>query len=224
LGRAVILIYGAQAAVALVVVVAAGLVSLFGAARLIPEPQLTVPAGVLCLLWGMGVTWYYAARKQGQPSAEALALRVPGRSSFIIGGALGLAGAAAGALIAIKYSDERSLFAGLFTGGGGSWVTPVTVLLMGLLPLYDELLYRGLVFRVLRDYAGPAAIPLTALWFGLSYLLLEWGNWAGLLVVAVLGLSWSLLRWFYGSILPSLLGHALYTWLMPVLVALGGGR
>jgi membrane protease YdiL (CAAX protease family) len=72
-------------------------------------------------------------------------------------------------------------------------------------PLAEELVFRGYLHAALRSWLGPwSAIVTGALLFGLLHGL----TYA--LPIAVLGLWFGWLRERTGSLLPSMLGHALH--------------
>ncbi len=76
-----------------------------------------------------------------------------------------------------------------------------------LVGLVEELLFRGLIFRALLDWLGPAAAIFgSALAFALWHI-----GWAGPLIVAhfLIGIFWGLVRWRAGGILGLVFVHGL---------------
>lgn len=78
----------------------------------------------------------------------------------------------------------------------------------GLVGGVEELLYRGLLFRLLADWRGPgAAIFGSALGFALWHI-----GWMGPLIFApfLIGLLFGLIRWRAGGVVGLVLGHGLF--------------
>lgn len=92
-----------------------------------------------------------------------------------------------------------------FAPDGFSWVAAATIILYGglLVPMFEELFFRGVVYSWLRNrLAAASAIPLSALAFAVVHLRIE--------VMVVAFAMGCLLAWLYEksrSILPSILLH-----------------
>jgi membrane protease YdiL (CAAX protease family) len=93
----------------------------------------------------------------------------------------------------------------------------IGVMAVGLAPLVEELIFRGLFFPVLRDLELPRMAWLgTSVFFGLIH-----GNAAAFLPLTLFGLF---LAWLYhrtGNLLASIVAHALFNLIPFVLVAAG---
>ncbi|MDH5492468.1 MAG: CPBP family intramembrane metalloprotease, partial [Myxococcales bacterium] len=77
-----------------------------------------------------------------------------------------------------------------------------------LVPLAEELFFRGLLYGRLEARYGPgAALGLTALLFALVHLPQQWGAWGAFASVALTGLVLTLLRRLTGSTLVPALVH-----------------
>jgi membrane protease YdiL (CAAX protease family) len=73
-------------------------------------------------------------------------------------------------------------------------------------PFVEELLFRGLGFGLLRQFAGPwPAILITGVAFGLAH-----GLVLGLPVLAIFGVTLGWLRWQTGSVYPGMIVHGLF--------------
>ena len=73
-------------------------------------------------------------------------------------------------------------------------------------PFVEELLYRGLGFGLLRQFAGPwPAIIITGVAFGLAH-----GLVLGLPVLSIFGITLGWLRFKTGSVIPGMIVHALF--------------
>jgi membrane protease YdiL (CAAX protease family) len=74
-------------------------------------------------------------------------------------------------------------------------------------PFAEEVLFRGVVYPGLRNVLGPwAAVPLSALLFGLGH---RYMGWTGVWVTGVVGVILALLVEFSGSVWPAVLAHVL---------------
>jgi phosphoglycolate phosphatase-like HAD superfamily hydrolase/membrane protease YdiL (CAAX protease family) len=100
----------------------------------------------------------------------------------------------------IPSSEEYSEFVSSF----GSFPAWVTFLLIGVLgPLAEEFLFRGVIFRRLRDFTNVwVAAALSGITFGVFHGNLEQG-----IPAAVIGMAMALLYEHYGTILASIVGH-----------------
>jgi len=77
-----------------------------------------------------------------------------------------------------------------------------------LVGLVEELLFRGLIYRALEDWRGPAlAIFGSSLGFALWHI-----GWAGPLIVAhfLIGIVFGLIRWRAGGVLGLIVVHGLH--------------
>jgi hypothetical protein len=77
-------------------------------------------------------------------------------------------------------------------------------------PLAEELFFRGYLFRVALPLGRIAACALTLGLFVALHLAQSWGNWGGVLAVALTGTVLTWLRAASGSLLPPMLAHVLY--------------
>ena len=79
----------------------------------------------------------------------------------------------------------------------------------GLVGFVEELLFRGLIYRVLDEWRGAGlAILGSALAFGLYHA--GWAGSLGVLSITVLGLVFGLIRWRAGGILGLIVVHGLF--------------
>lgn len=78
-------------------------------------------------------------------------------------------------------------------------------------PLLEEVMFRGFLFRVLEQMAGPkVAVRTTAVVFGLLHVPQLWGSVAGMLVIFGVGYVLSEVRRRTDSLIPSLIVHTAY--------------
>jgi len=92
---------------------------------------------------------------------------------------------------------------------------------IGLAPLFEEIIFRGFLFKVLFDMGGPgAAIPLTAGLFSLLHIPQLWGSWAGIAMIFVVGYVLSVVRQRSNSLIPSFIIHTAYNVMLFAVFAL----
>lgn len=77
-------------------------------------------------------------------------------------------------------------------------------------PLAEELFFRGYLFRVALPLGKLAACAITLGLFIALHLAQSWGNWGGVVAVAMTGTVLTWLRAASGSLLPPMLAHVLY--------------
>ena len=82
---------------------------------------------------------------------------------------------------------------------------------IGVAPLFEEVIFRGFLFKVLWEMRGPKlAVPVTAFLFALLHVPQLWGSWAGVALIFVVGYILSLVRERSNSLIPSLIMHTSY--------------
>ena len=82
---------------------------------------------------------------------------------------------------------------------------------IGVAPLFEEIIFRGFLFKVLSDIGGPAtAVFVTAALFALLHIPQLWGSWAGIALIFFVGYVLSLVRHRSNSLIPSVLMHTAY--------------
>lgn len=91
---------------------------------------------------------------------------------------------------------------------------------VGIAPLFEEIIFRGFLFKVLFDMGGPAiAVPSTAALFALLHVPQLWGSWAGIALIFLVGYILSLVRERSNSVIPSLIIHTAYNAMLFTLFA-----
>jgi uncharacterized protein len=78
------------------------------------------------------------------------------------------------------------------------------------LPLGEELFFRGYLYRAALGFGRAAAFAITCALFVALHAEQSWGNWGGLISVAAAGLALTGLRALSGSVLIPALAHVLY--------------
>lgn len=78
-------------------------------------------------------------------------------------------------------------------------------------PLFEEIIFRGFLFKVLEDIRGPGtAVSVTAILFALLHLPQLWGSWGGVLLIFVVGYVLSFIRKKSNSLIPPFIIHTSY--------------
>lgn len=92
---------------------------------------------------------------------------------------------------------------------------------IGVAPLFEEIIFRGFLFKVLFEMAGAAvAVPLTAFFFALLHIPQLWGSWAGIALIFVVGYVLSFVRERSNSLIPSFIIHTAYNAMLFAVFAL----
>jgi membrane protease YdiL (CAAX protease family) len=78
-------------------------------------------------------------------------------------------------------------------------------------PLFEEIIFRGFLFKVISDVGGAAAaVVATAVLFGALHALQLWGSWLGVVLIFVVGFVLSIVRLLSDSLIPSFIIHTSY--------------
>jgi membrane protease YdiL (CAAX protease family) len=92
---------------------------------------------------------------------------------------------------------------------------------VGIAPLFEEIIFRGFLFKVLAELGGPAvAVPMTAVLFALPHIPQLWGSWSAILVIFFVGYVLSAVRQRSNSVIPSFIIHTAYNAMLFALFAL----
>ena len=82
---------------------------------------------------------------------------------------------------------------------------------IGVAPLFEEVIFRGFLFKVLAEIHGPRlAIRVTAALFALLHVPQLWGSWASVVLIFLVGYILSLVRERSNSLISSLVIHTSY--------------
>jgi CAAX protease family protein len=97
----------------------------------------------------------------------------------------------------------------LLSSSSAMWI--FAIFGIGVAPLFEEIIFRGFLFKVLAEMRGSrVAIPVTAVLFALLHVPQLWGSWAGVALIFVVGYILSLIRDRSNSLIPSLIMHTSY--------------
>jgi membrane protease YdiL (CAAX protease family) len=111
---------------------------------------------------------------------------------------------------------------------------PVVAIVIGVVALAEELVWRGMVTQLLADHVGTRTAWIwAAVLYAVAYLPTSWSLRAGgggpldpLLSVAALGagLLWGGMARAYGRLAPGVLAHALFDWAVVMMFPLWGAH
>ncbi|HUU82411.1 MAG TPA: CPBP family intramembrane glutamic endopeptidase [Phycisphaerae bacterium] len=162
------------------------------------------------------VCWYFLCRKYDRSVTEGFALGPRPVSSYVICILVGALAAFLGAVVLGFGSTGESPLAEMVSTPEG--LTAFTIIAL-VVPLFEELYYRGFLFPILSKTLGASwGVLIVTLWFGGVHSFQLAGDWIGIPIVMAMGLIWTLQRHYTGSLLPSILTHWTYN---ACLIALG---
>ena len=97
----------------------------------------------------------------------------------------------------------------MFTSPAAGYAIGAYAILMA--PWAEEVIFRGFLFGIFERRAGLwFAIVLTALLFGGLHVPEYWGAWNHVILISLVGLTFSLARGLTGSLAPSVIMHLAY--------------
>jgi membrane protease YdiL (CAAX protease family) len=85
-----------------------------------------------------------------------------------------------------------------------------------LLPVAEEVFFRGYLYRAALRLGAAAAFVITVVLFVALHAQQSWGNWGGLVAIALTGTALTGLRALSGSVLVPALAHLLYNFALSV--------
>jgi membrane protease YdiL (CAAX protease family) len=146
-----------------------------------------------------------------------LALFAPGRRPFV---SLAISVASAGALVWIaRYalilvpSTAQAPIETFIAWPSGI----VCFAALGMVvPLGEEVFFRGFVYRAALGYGRIAAFAVTLISFVGLHVQQDWGNWGGLVALTVTGAALTGLRAVSGSTLLPAITHLLYNFVLSI--------
>jgi membrane protease YdiL (CAAX protease family) len=159
----------------------------------------------------------------GLPARDLLALRRPASWGRALGlGVLVFVGTYVVAFVLSRLGADPGAEQGLTPEGwDASRAAPFVanaIVVAGLVPVVEELLFRGIGFSLLARYGAPVAIVATGVLFALGH-----GVLYGLPIFVFLGLGLAYIRWRSGSIYPTIVFHASFNAIaLAAAVSLGG--
>lgn len=153
-----------------------------------------------------------AVRLARASQVEYLALLVPQTRDLWLG--------IIGLVVLIALSDAFLYFSGqslvtpfqlqsYTTAAAEGWLAPFLIAAVIVAPASEEIIFRGFLFRgwVRSDWAAwPAIVVISVLWAALHVQY----DWTGILQIFVIGLFLGWMRWRSGSLLLTMLLHALF--------------
>lgn len=181
-------------------------------ATLIPlyGPTLTLTKGVGLLGMQIALAWLLTRDRHGLDRRQRLGWCRPARTWLPVLGAVlslpALVGAAMLALRLVPSTGEAPIQTFV------SWPSGMlaAALLGVILPLGEEVFFRGYLYGALLGYGRFWSATANVLVFGSLHALQGWGNWGGLVGVFTAGLAFLALRIASGSVLVACLLHVAY--------------
>jgi len=154
------------------------------------------------------VAWWLVCRKYGKPFIEGFALEGVPTWSVIAWGVFGIVTAAGATALIASHANDKGIMADMGKTLNG---LRAALVLAVIVPPFEEFYYRGFIQPALANGLNPAAaVAITSFWFAVAHSHQLVGNWVALLVVAAMGLVWSLIRATTKSLLPPLASHWCY--------------
>jgi uncharacterized protein len=171
-----------------------------------PSPILYISSGA-GQIWAMGLLYGIAivaivlsVRSRGREALPALALRGAGWRPVVFGSIASLALSIAASQIGPEAQDMQHV-AHLLTQQGT--LIPSLIVMAGLAPVGEELIFRGLLYGWLDGRWGwKVAYPVSTILFAAAHI-----EPAHILLVLPLAAAFGLLRWRTNSLLPSFVAH-----------------
>lgn len=166
--------------------------------------------GLALVLIQISTAWLFARTFAPESPRAALAFLPPARP-------LVWTGAALIAAVLLYFSAELALRLTPSTGEAPiqtfvSWPSGMLCFaaLGVLLPIGEEAFFRGYLYRAALTFGRAAAFVLTLFLFVALHAEQSWGNWGGLLAIAITGTVLTALRAWSGSALIPAIAHVLY--------------
>jgi membrane protease YdiL (CAAX protease family) len=166
--------------------------------------------GLALVLIQISTAWLFARSLAAQSPRTTLALLPPARP-------LAWAAAALIAAVLLYFSAELALRVTPSTGEAPiqtfvSWPSGMLCFaaLGVLLPVGEEMFFRGYLYGAALALGRGAAFVLTLFLFVALHAEQSWGNWGGLLAIAITGAVLTALRAWSGSALIPAIAHVLY--------------
>ena len=210
---------GATSASDVVVRLAMGVALVLAAAATVAAVPIegaaaSLAGGLLFAAVEVGAAVAFVPRR-GWSVGEALALVTPHQSWLRIVGltaavALVLVGTARLAVALIPSTGEAPIQTFV------SWPSGLLsfALLAVLVPLAEEIFFRGFVYGAALELGRVAAFALAAGLFVAAHTPQVWGGWGGLVAVTCTGIGLTALRAWSGSVLPGAAAHLAYNALL----------
>jgi membrane protease YdiL (CAAX protease family) len=182
--------------------------------------RIPVAAPPYDLYWALGVqtlwsavvfvfVYYVVAIKYRLPLGEALGFlpsRVPLAWFALLGLVLSVVIAGTGQLIGAPHETPLTE---MLKDPNAVWVIGVFAVLLG--PLFEEIIFRGFLFRPLeRSLGGVAAIVITSAIFAAPHGAQYGWAWQILVLLFAAGASFGFVRWKSGSLWPAIVMHMAY--------------
>ncbi len=180
--------------------------------NLTESPVATLALGLISGGFAVTALYVVVCWFRGQSFREGFAFQTPSLRQVALALGVSVCGAATGTVLLHYFSTGESAMAKLASTPEG--LACVSVLAI-LIPVVEELYYRGFLYPVFERHLGKiAGAALVAFWFGAVHVPQLIGDWIAIPVVAMMGLFWTIMRAKTGSLTLSLLSHITYNGLL----------
>jgi membrane protease YdiL (CAAX protease family) len=177
-------------------------------------PSMLLCFAVLDWIVTLPIVVYFGCWRYRRSFADGFALYGIPRRTAVISVAIGVGGALAAGVVMTLFGTGNALIYRIAveeTPGGGVHMANLFIMFALLVPPLEELYYRGFIFTILRrSLSAKWAIGIVATWFALIHALQLFGEWAGLVVVVIMGIIWTVQRHMHNSLTPSIISHWTY--------------
>ncbi len=166
------------------------------------------------------VCWYFACRKYKVDILKGFTLSRPNKFILIWSMAIGITGSLAAVFLTAKYGTENSQMSRLISSSTTGFIVFVVIAI--LLPPFEEIYYRSFVFPILqRKFGSFVAVSTVVIWFTTAHIFQIAGDWICLPIIFVMGFIWTIQRYIYKSLLPSIITHWAYNIALVLFVVAG---
>ncbi len=158
------------------------------------------------------LVWFLTCKKYGKSISAGFLISRPSRKCFIASLAIGIGYGLLAIALLSSYSTGRSMFAEMAKSPVG---LSCMIIMALLLPVAEEVYYRGFIFPVLQSKWGPSvAVTVVTLWFGTVHVFQNTSDWLAIPVIAVGGGIFTIQRSVTGNLVPSFVSHWSYNFCM----------
>jgi membrane protease YdiL (CAAX protease family) len=174
------------------------------------KPEELSPAQILTttLISAVGtcvVVWTFTCARYRRSWRQGFSILPLGRMALLWSALAGILLAVAASVVLSSMSQGKSFMAKLAARPHG---VQVIYLLALLLPVVEELYYRGFIYPILsRKWGKTAAVVTVTLWFAAVHAFQLAGDWIGLPFILILSVICTVQRCKSGSLTPSIVTH-----------------
>jgi len=154
------------------------------------------------------VCWFFVCKKYGKTFTSGFLVLRPDRRNLAISLAIGVGYGLIVVVLMSQFSTGQSMFAKMAESSTGL-LCVITLAL--LLPVIEEVYYRGFLFPVLQNKWGSrVAVIVVTIWFGGIHVFQNTEDLIAIPVIAVLSAILTIQRCITRSLTPSIITHWVY--------------